>query len=85
MTIETPWSSIGYITYKRTYARRLNEGDANSATEEFKDTVGRVVNAANNQLGCDFDADEQARLEVFVRTQGHRCWSLLVATRNLYG
>ena len=35
----TPWSTIGYITYKRTYSRRLNETDINSPTEEFEDTV----------------------------------------------
>ena len=29
---ETPWGEIGYITYKRTYARRLNEEDVNSQT-----------------------------------------------------
>ncbi len=25
--VVTPWSTIGYITMKRTYARRLNETD----------------------------------------------------------
>jgi adenosylcobalamin-dependent ribonucleoside-triphosphate reductase len=90
MTIETPWSSIGYITYKRTYARRLNEGDANSATEEFKDTVGRVVSAANNQLGCDFDADEQARLEKYLlelkgTVAGRFLWQLGTSTVDRLG
>ncbi len=31
----TPFSTVGYITYKRTYARRLNETDPASPTEEF--------------------------------------------------
>ncbi len=35
MTYNTPFSTVGYITYKRTYARRLNEGDPKSSTEEF--------------------------------------------------
>ena len=39
--IETPWGETGYITYKRTYARRLKE--VGEETEEFKDTVERVV------------------------------------------
>lgn len=65
-TIETPWSSIGYITYKRTYARRLEEGNPESATEEFQDTVSRVVNAANNQLGCNFTEEEQQRLAEYM-------------------
>ena len=59
---QTPWSSVGYLTYKRTYSRRLNETDINSPTEEFTDTIKRVVNATNDQLGCNFTAEEQARL-----------------------
>jgi ribonucleoside-triphosphate reductase len=90
MITETPWSSIGYITYKRTYARRLNENDANSATEEFKDTVGRVVNAANNQLGCGFDAEEQARLEKYLlelkgTVAGRFLWQLGTSTVDRLG
>jgi len=60
--IKTPWSSIGYITYKRTYSRRLSESDINSPTEEFTDTIKRVVDATNDQLGCNFTAEEQERL-----------------------
>lgn len=60
--IQTPWSSVGYLTYKRTYSRRLNETDINSPTEEFTDTIKRVVDATNDQLGCNFTAEEQARL-----------------------
>ena len=40
--IVTPWSTVGYLTYKRTYARRLNESDTNGPTEEWADTVERV-------------------------------------------
>ena len=56
MTYNTPFSTVGYITYKRTYARRLNEADPKSKTEEFTDTVERVIKAANDQLNCGFDA-----------------------------
>lgn len=66
MTYNTPFSTVGYITYKRTYARRLNEADPKSATEEFTDTVERVIKAANDQLGCGFDADEQERLRKYL-------------------
>ena len=62
MTIATPWSSVGYLTYKRTYSRRLNEQDINSDTEEFPDTIKRVVDATETQLNCGFDEDEKARL-----------------------
>ena len=54
MEIETPWGPLGYVTYKRTYARRLNENNPNSKTEEFKDTVDRVVNACQKQLKVGF-------------------------------
>jgi ribonucleoside-triphosphate reductase (thioredoxin) len=66
MTYNTPFSTVGYITYKRTYARRLNEADPKSKTEEFTDTVERVIKAANDQLGCNFDADEQERLRKYL-------------------
>ena len=66
MTYNTPFSTVGYITYKRTYARRLNEGNLKSKTEEFTDTVERVIKAANDQLSCGFDADEQERLRKYL-------------------
>ena len=66
MTITTPWSSIGYITYKRTYARRLDEQNINSPTEEFTDTVNRIVKAANDQLGVGFTAAENERLRKYL-------------------
>lgn len=66
MTYNTPFSTVGYITYKRTYARRLNEADPKSKTEEFTDTVERVIKAANDQLGCNFTAEEQERLRKYL-------------------
>ena len=48
--VETPWGPLGYVTYKRTYARRLNENNANSKTEEFENTVDRIVKASDKQL-----------------------------------
>lgn len=63
---KTPFSTVGYITYKRTYARRLDEANPNSATEEFPDTVERVIKAANEQLGCSFDENEQERLRKYL-------------------
>jgi ribonucleoside-triphosphate reductase len=64
--INTPFSTVGYITYKRTYARRLNEADANSPTEEFEDTVNRVIASANNQLNCNFTPEEQDKLRYYL-------------------
>ena len=62
----TPFSTVGYITYKRTYARRLDEADITSKTEEFPQTVERVIKAANTQLSCNFTAKEQERLRKYL-------------------
>lgn len=69
--IKTPWGEIGYPVFKRTYARRLNDDDINSPTEEFIDSVTRVVKATNNQLGCNFTSKEQQRLaEILLNLKG---------------
>jgi len=51
---ETPWGEVGYATFKRTYARPTK-----GRTEEWPETIERVIEACNKQLGCDFDKDEQ--------------------------
>ena len=41
---EVPWGPVGYITYKRTYARRLNEFvEGAEGTEEWFQTCRRVI------------------------------------------
>ena len=62
----TPFSTVGYITYKRTYARRLDETNPNSATEEFEDTMNRVIASTNNQLNVGFTDDEKDRLRKYL-------------------
>ncbi len=62
----TPWSTVGYLTYKRTYSRRLEEDNINSLTEEWIDTVNRVIDGANTQLDCRFTEDEQHRLRYYM-------------------
>lgn len=89
-TFETPFSSVGYITYKRTYARRLNEADPNSATEEFEDTVNRVINASNDQLKCNFTDEETLRLKKYLMelkgtVAGRFLWQLGTDTVNKLG
>ena len=71
MEIETPWGPLGYVTYKRTYARRLNENNPNSKTEEFKDTVDRVVNACQKQLKVGFQPWEEEKVkEILLSLKG---------------
>lgn len=67
----TPWGPIGYITYKRTYSRRLKENDPNSATEEFGQTVERVIKACRTQLKVGFTEEEEKRAEeIFLSLKG---------------
>jgi len=41
---EVPWGPLGYVTFKRTYSRRLNEFDENATgTEEWFQTCRRVI------------------------------------------
>lgn len=59
--IQTPWGPLGYITFKRTYARRVDDLSGN--TEEFIDTIKRVIKACRKQLNCGFTETEEAELE----------------------
>jgi len=53
--VETPWGMLGYITYKRTYARIIDE---NENTEEYRDTILRILKASQTQLGVGFTNNE---------------------------
>jgi adenosylcobalamin-dependent ribonucleoside-triphosphate reductase len=57
----TPWGILGYITFKRTYARPLDF--EKGITEEFKDSINRIIIASNNQLNCQFTKEEQDELK----------------------
>ena len=60
--VKPPFGEIGMITHKRTYARRLNEDDPNDErTEEFRDTVVRVLKACQTQLDVGFTRNELDR------------------------
>jgi ribonucleoside-triphosphate reductase len=71
--IEIPWGEIGYITFKRTYARRLNENDKNSKTEEFNDVISREIEASNNQLNVGFTEEEK---DLYYDTRMNLKWSV---------
>ena len=90
MNYNTPWSTVGYLTYKRTYSRRLDESNPNSPTEEFQDTVNRVVKACNEQLGCGFTPEESERLtghlmQLKGTVAGRFLWQLGTDTVNRLG
>lgn len=58
MKTQTPWGPIGYPTYKRTYARKLKEDQKDSPTEEFSQSIDRVLKAVQKQLKCGFEDTE---------------------------
>jgi len=60
---QTPWGPLGYITYKRTYARRINENDSDSKTEEFINSVSRVIKACKTQLKVGFTEEEEKEVK----------------------
>lgn len=66
---KTPWGQLGYITYKRTYARRIKENF--EQTEEFEQTIERVVKATKTQLQVGFTEKEEERLkEILIQLKG---------------
>lgn len=88
--IITPWGEIGYITFKRTYARRLDVEDVNSLTEEFPDVVHRELNACKTQLNLDLSEEEKAfyiesRLQLKWSVAGRFMWQLGTETVNKLG
>jgi ribonucleoside-triphosphate reductase len=39
-----PWGPVGYVTYKRTYSRHLDDNDDQSPKEEYWETLKRCIN-----------------------------------------
>jgi len=70
---KTPWGEIGYITFKRTYARRLKEDVTDSPTEELNDVVKREINACDKQLGIKFTQEEK---DYYYNTRMNLKWSV---------
>lgn len=87
---DTPWSPVGYLVYKRTYSRRKNEADVNSPTEEWQDTVDRIIRGADEQLKCGFTDSESSRLrqhllELRGTVAGRFLWQLGTSTVDKLG
>jgi len=85
--IITPWSTVGYLTYKRTYSRPM---EGSTQTEEFKDTVERVLTAAREQLDVGFTEDEEDRMREYIlklkcSVAGRFLWQLGTGTVDKLG
>lgn len=70
---EVPWGEIGYITFKRTYARKLKEGDKSSPTEEFSDVIKRELHSCSKQLNVGFTKEEE---DLYYKTRMNLKWSV---------
>lgn len=85
---EIPWGEIGYITYKRTYARKLKEG--REEKEEFSDTIERVIRASDKQLKVGFTEEEEEELrDIFLNLKasvaGRFLWQMGTKTVDKLG
>lgn len=88
--IQVPWGEIGYITFKRTYARRLKEDDLNSKTEEFWQVVQREIESSDKQLHVGFTEKEkmryaELRMNLKFSTAGRFMWQLGTKTVDKLG
>lgn len=88
--IKTPWGEIGFITFKRTYARRLKEEDLNSKTEEFWQVIQREIDASDKQLHVGFTEEEkkryfETRMKLKWSTAGRFMWQLGTKTVDRLG
>lgn len=88
--IEVPWGEIGYITFKRTYSRKIKEDDPNSKTEEFWQVVQRELDASDKQLNVGFTEKEkqryaELRMKLKFSTAGRFMWQLGTKTVDKLG
>ena len=88
--ITTPWGSIGYIVFKRTYARRVKDDDPSSKTEEFWQVVQREIDSFRKQLKVGFTPEEELqyakyRLALKFSTAGRFMWQLGTKTVDKLG
>jgi len=82
----TPWGEVGYPVFKRTYARPMPNGK----TEEWPDTVERVIDACRDQLNCGFTTFEEGMvrdmmLQLKGTVAGRFLWQLGTETVDRLG
>ena len=89
--IETKWGQLGYITYKRTYARRINEdNEDDDRTEEFHDSILRVLKGCQRQLNTNFTNKELKKAYYYLKSlkgsvAGRFLWQLNTKTVDKLG
>lgn len=86
-TVKTNWGPTGYLVYKRTYARAIEK---ENRSEEFPETIERVVTACRTQLKCGFTPEEEEYLRYIMLNMkglvaGRFLWQLGTTTVNKLG
>lgn len=67
----TPWgfAGLGLVVYKRTYSRKLS--DKSDKSEEWADTVERVIKACKTQLKMNLTSEEEDTIrEIHLKLKG---------------
>ena len=84
---KAPWgfNGLGYIVYKRTYARLKEDGN----TEEWHETIGRCINGAQ-KIGAQYTKEEAERLfdHIFnlrCNFAGRMLWQLGTSATEKFG
>ena len=81
-----PWGEVGYPVFKRTYSRPMENGQ----TEEWSDTIERVIDACRDQLNCGFTTFEEGQvrdmmMELKGTVAGRFLWQLGTETVDRLG
>ena len=79
------FAGLGFIVYKRTYARKIND----NTTEEWWQTVARCINGAQ-KIGAKYTPEEAQRLYDLVfnlkcNFAGRMLWQLGTSTVDRFG
>jgi len=77
---------LGYVVFKRTYARPLTDEHGHETTEEWHQTLQRVVNGAQ-AIGANLTQDEAEKLFDYMfhlkgLPGGRMLWSELLVCRH---
>jgi ribonucleoside-triphosphate reductase (thioredoxin) len=85
--VKTPWGELGYIVYKRTYSR-INEHTG--ASEEYPETINRVLDACNSQLNMNLSSSETEEYKAYMlglkgSVAGRFLWQLGTSTVGKLG
>lgn len=80
------FNGLGYIVYKRTYARNIEE---ENRTEEWHETIQRCINGAQ-KIGANYTKEEAERLFDYMfhlkcNVAGRMLWQLGTSTVDRFG